>query len=76
MDINGARALARRVGPRVDSNWEASAAGGASEVTLPVFQWFGIDQPQRDQPQSQPATGPLPTSRGARRPGRFSLRRG
>jgi hypothetical protein len=72
MDVNGARALARRFGPTAPPGRDA-VSGGVSELAPPVYHWFGIDQPERSRVY---ATSDLqePPSR-LRRRGRLSLRR-
>lgn len=71
MDINGARVLARRVGPTASAGRESVASQTVSEQAPPVFHWFGIDRPGVETPD------PLSSAAG-RRPGPrgFSLRRG
>lgn len=71
MDVNGARALARRVGPTAPPP-RSVAPGSVSEVALPVFQWFGIDQPGKG---DYAHTSGSPDAMAGRSRGRFSLRR-
>jgi hypothetical protein len=64
MDINGARALARRVGPTEPSRGGTVVPGDASAPAPPVFQWFGIDQPRSS--RSAVATDPESAADGSR----------
>jgi hypothetical protein len=44
MDVNGARALARRIGP-TEPPVSTLRSGGVSELAAPpVYHWFGIDR--------------------------------
>jgi hypothetical protein len=74
MDINGARELAQRFGPRARPQREPFPSTAVSETALPVFHWLGIDQPNGQRTEPEHAAEPS-RSAGVRRSGRFSLRR-
>jgi hypothetical protein len=73
MDVNGARALARRVGPTAPPRSTPRSGSVVELAAPPVYHWFGIERP----PAARAVDGegqPLRSGHSSRA-GRFSLRR-
>jgi hypothetical protein len=75
MDINGARELAERVGPKAGSDRGPLPSESVSELAPPVYHWFGIDLPDEAQQEREPTADSSPGA-GERRLWRRGLRRG
>ena len=61
MDINGAKALKQRLGPRAADAALPSASVDVSADAPPVFHWFGVSQPPSSTPpaaENEPRSGP------------------